>query len=605
MVRACRFLATIAVASLVFLPVSSAAQQRSGAKVGRFEVPWLDFSADGAWRTRTNQIRSARRSMLRNREFSALNAAGSAQTRVDGIYNVPVVLISYSNVAVGFTTAEYQDVLFSPAPTIRPYSVKSYYEEISRGLITMNGVVLDPVVMPQPDTFYEDDCDGIGLDPTGNTKACTNPGFGGTSIRFRDLLLGALAAADDGSVDWGLFDNDGPDAQPNSGDDNGRVDFVTFIQPEVDGACGTTNIWAHRFSIAGVSGGSAYVTQTPRSGGGFITINDYTIQSGQGGNGGCTPNQLMPIGTTAHETGHAFGLPDLYDTFGGTEGIGEWGLMGSGNYTRPSSPAGYEAWSLVEMGWVAVDTLTANGTVTLNPIQTSDTVLFIDIPATDEYFLLENRDSLLSDTAQMNTSMNARKKSPGLLIWHIDQGEVTSGTPSNQVNVGNTHGVALMQADGLNNLRSSPFNRGDAGDSYPGTSTNRAFTFTTNPTSRDNQGAHSGIAIDSIFRNSSGVPGVPSPIVFRIAFGTPITIVTVNAVNALLGVACLQSPCLTSQQMTFLDQNGNNDGTYNLGDFLAYADGSGLNPSSEPMQRVLSQPTISVPLDAPTQPKER
>ena len=42
----------------------------------------------------------------------------------------------------------------------------------------------------------------------------------------------------------------------------------------------------------------------------------------------------MPIGTMAHETGHAFGLPDLYDTdlrsASVTQGIGEWGIMGSG-----------------------------------------------------------------------------------------------------------------------------------------------------------------------------------------------------------------------------------------------------------------------------------
>ena len=30
-------------------------------------------------------------------------------------------------------------------------------------------------------------------------------------------------ALDDGSVDWGQFDNDGPDGIPNSGDDDGFV----------------------------------------------------------------------------------------------------------------------------------------------------------------------------------------------------------------------------------------------------------------------------------------------------------------------------------------------------------------------------------------------
>ena len=83
-------------------------------------------------------------------------------------------------------------------------------------------------------------------------------------------------------------------------------------------------------------------------------VNDYTIQSQLGGISGCDGTCIMPVGTVAHETGHVFGLPDLYDTdkTSRTEGIGEWGLMGSGNFARSYSPASYDAWSLAEMGWV-------------------------------------------------------------------------------------------------------------------------------------------------------------------------------------------------------------------------------------------------------------
>jgi hypothetical protein len=88
-------------------------------------------------------------------------------------------------------------------------------------------------------------------------------------------------------------------------------------------------------------------------------------------------------------------------------------------------------------------------------------------------------------------------------------------------------------------------------------------------------------------------------------FTGSVTIVTADAVNALLGATCPTNPCMTTQQLTYLDQTGNNDGSYNLGDFLAYADRTGLNPSSAVMRRLLAQPTISVPLSAPTQPKER
>src|SRR5206468_9289811 len=75
-----------------------------------------------------------------------------------------------------------------------------------------------------------------------------------------------------------------------------------------------------------------------------IKISDYILQPAVGGATNCNTSQIMPIGTVAHETGHGFGLPDLYDTQGPTEGIGQWGLMSSGSFTSPLSPARMEAW---------------------------------------------------------------------------------------------------------------------------------------------------------------------------------------------------------------------------------------------------------------------
>src|SRR5262249_11671368 len=168
------------------------------------------------------------------------------------------------------------------------------------------------------------------------------------------------------------------------------------------------------------------------AGGGNIRVDAYTLTSAVGGPGCNNTGQISAIGTVAHEMGHGLGLPDLYDTDptdsdGDTEGIGEWGLMGSGNYTSLISPAHFDAWSKQQMGWVTVRRLTIDGAYTVGPVVSlavgkPDTVFLIN-PANpnprNEYYLLENKQAVGSDAANMTSG--SHPKGGGLLIWHIDQ----------------------------------------------------------------------------------------------------------------------------------------------------------------------------------------
>ncbi|HEU4648631.1 MAG TPA: M6 family metalloprotease domain-containing protein [Gemmatimonadales bacterium] len=467
---------------------------------GRRELPGHDFRSDGAWRRRTTTIREQRRSLLRAGATAALNARiGTAAPRVSGAFRLPIVLVQPSDAIAPFAPQAYQDVLFSPSPVGRPYSLNTFYAQLSNGAVSLSGTVFGWWAAPRPAAYYEDGCNGIGV-----SAPCAHPGANGAPSPLGEMLLGALDALNDGSVDWGQFDNDGPDGIPNSGDDDGYVDFVTFIHPAVDGACGTAHLWSHRWVLRAWHGGLPYSTKTPSARGGMILIDDYILQTGVGGSTACQSTRIMPIGTMAHETGHAFGLPDLYDTDPGpaqSEGIGEWGLMGSGNYVSPDSPARYEAWSLAEMGWVTVAPITDTRTITTNPVTQSDTVFYIPVDSRDEYFLLENRQALESDSALLNP---LRGKLPGLLVWHIDNAKVQSVTvrASNTVNVGPIPGVALVESEGGNQLRlpvSNPnSNRGDAGDPFPGRIGNTRLTWTSTPRAQDNGGAYAGFVIDRI-----------------------------------------------------------------------------------------------------------
>jgi M6 family metalloprotease-like protein len=427
---------------------------------------------------------------------------------VTGRVVVPVVPIAFTNAPPPFPLSRYEELFFSPAPTGRPYSLKTFYEQLSNGNITVDGRIFPWVTADSVDTYYEDGCNGIGV-----LAPCPPRPVN----RFGELLLRTLNVVSTGSAGatiWSDFDNDGPDGRPSSGDDDGFVDFVTFLQSERDGACpDSPNIWAHRFVVRAWNGGSPYVTRTPWAGhpGQFLKVDDYIIQSAVGGNTACDRSAVMPIGTVAHETGHVFGLPDLYDTDLSnpqvTQGIGEWGLMGSGNYARPYSPSRYEAWSMFEMGWVAVDTLSSGREVRLSPVAMSDTVLYLAVPGTDEYYLFENRQAQESDSAQMNPAFGSGQKMPGLLVWHIDQGQLNDHgfDTDNRVNVGPIHGVALVQADGRDDLRQpGGFNRGDTGDAFPGASGNRSLCRTTRPAARDNQGAFASFCLDGVTQLSPG-----------------------------------------------------------------------------------------------------
>jgi M6 family metalloprotease-like protein len=117
--------------------------------------------------------------------------------------------LAYKNVDGPFPAAKYQKLLFgepgaAPCPPQR--TMTQYYMDISHDKLQVTGQVLGWYKLPQDDTYYEGSENGTGRP-------------------FGELLTFGLKMAD-AEVDFGLFDNDGPDGIPNSGDD----DADTFAQ---------------------------------------------------------------------------------------------------------------------------------------------------------------------------------------------------------------------------------------------------------------------------------------------------------------------------------------------------------------------------------------
>jgi len=201
-----------------------------------------------------------------------------------------------------------------------------------------------------------------------------------------------------------------------------------------------------------------------------------------------------PLGVYVHEFGHWLGLPDLYCT--GLvclpDGVGKWSLMGDGIYTADpatpdiygSSPVHLDAWSKVFLGWVTPETTvppTDIGNHVFAPVETNQDIVKIQASssAPTQYFLLENRQL---------TGYDKGLPGHGLLIWLIDDYVINLNFPSNTINNNSFRpGVKLIEADNDWNLQSYgctlPDDCGSAGDTFPGSTNNTAFTLHSTPPS--------------------------------------------------------------------------------------------------------------------------
>ena len=211
------------------------------------------------------------------------------------------------------------------------------------------------------------------------------------------------------------------------------------------------------------------------------------------------------IGIIAHELGHsALGLPDLYDTDldGVSEGIGNFGLMGAGNWGKKSitespgmTPTHMTGWSKMQSGFVDPIVI-ENNSSTLEFRGTSyiDYQLYkITTQRSGEYFLVENRTNNGYDRGL--SLLKGNTFTGGLSILHIDDNVYDNNDETHKlVDIEEANNVGLDTGE----------HRGHTHNLYFSGNVD-SFTPTTTPNSNLYNARSSGISITNISDNGASM----------------------------------------------------------------------------------------------------
>ncbi|NQU06554.1 MAG: M6 family metalloprotease domain-containing protein [Calditrichaeota bacterium] len=389
---------------------------------------------------------------------------------IEGEWNCLIILIDFEDYPWDFqedenfpnedryyTPEHFENMLFSLDEFRYPESeseytgsMRDYFLEVSDGVFETIGVTTEWYRASEPLTYY---CNNDG-----EADTYDDHGFGEYPHNVQRLVEEAIALADD-DVDFSDFDND----------EDGNVDAL-FVVHSGPGAAefaegeGIGYIWSHKWQIPEVECDDVWIWS-------------YSMEPENG-----------KIGVFCHEFGHVLGLPDLYDIDGTSEGIGEWGLMGSGGWNyRPGDPPGtcpahFSGWSKKYFEWVEViqvqETLIDE---VIRPVENEPVVyqLWTGGRESQEYFLIEHRQRIGFDAGLTRRQIGYNLPAPGgLLITHIDD--------SLYWNDNDHHRLVDVEEASIVFIDNEPFeqldgdrrrpddrslyrpNRGDNGDLWPG-----------------------------------------------------------------------------------------------------------------------------------------
>ncbi len=365
--------------------------------------------------------------------------------RNKGNNKVFVLLIDFPDYPASQTAASIDGKIFGDGAGEFPReSLRNYYRRSSYGQLEILGSTLG---------WYR---------PATNRTGVTQ-----TTAGRENLIKEALTYFDGAGHDFSQYDND----------NDGVIDYFLVVWAGPPGAWasfwwGYFTGWSSNFVLDGKQfGGATYSWQWE----------SYPY-----------PGTFRPY-VTIHETGHALGLPDLYDyddSVGPKGGVGGLDMM-DGNW------GDHNGFSKMLLDWLTPQVSgSGSQTYVLRPTGSyPDAVIFwpdydIDSPFT-EFFMVQNRTRENNDTGL---------PADGLIIWHIDA-TLDAWAGFLYDNSYTAHKlVRLMEADGLEEIEQ---NMGaDGGDYYV---SGKTFGPGTAPDTRGYDGSLTDVDLGSISPSASAI----------------------------------------------------------------------------------------------------
>ena len=360
-----------------------------------------------------------------------------------GIANVPAIMIDFSDAPATMSTADVENVLFGAGKAEKaPFeSLRSFYRRSSYGKLDIGGELLGVYHAPMKRS-------AIGQQTSGSQA---------------NLIADALRYFDASGTDFSRFDSDG----------DGRIDYLIVM-------------WTGSATRGGLWWGSYTV------GGSDVVVDGKTL--------GALAWMPLPTDfsarTLVHETGHALGLADLYDsnrTLGPGGGVGAFDPMGDGG-------CDLNALSKIMLGWIAPRVVSgALSTLTLRPTsEAPDAVIvtpsFSLAAPYREFYLVQARARTGNDAAW------PYERTAGLQVWHVDASFAAMGRYAFN-NTSTAHKfLSLEEADGLGEIEK--LDMSNAADLFHAGS---SFSAASLPSSNRYDGMRSGVTLANVKTATTGV----------------------------------------------------------------------------------------------------